>query len=162
MTQKPKLKTALLIGFAAALLVVVGAVAGTVGSEHFQGMHGFHGKGVMHARMGYIIGKLDLNDSQMAQMEKVRDIVETRVREKAPLHREEVHELVAAISEGKVENTEVRAAIDSHLEEFRVVAYEVSDELVALANSLDDDQRATLREEIRKAHEKLEKNQASH
>ena len=57
-------------------------------------------------------------------------------------------ELVSQFERGPVETAEIRRAVDGQIEEMRVMAYAVTDELVALVNELDETQRGMVLEHL--------------
>ena len=66
----------------------------------------------------------------------------------------ELHEqLVAQFERGNLETDELRGLIDVHVEQIRERAYAVTDELVALVNTLDATQREILSKHLQALHE---------
>jgi len=95
-----------------------------------------------------VIEQLELTPEQMQRFERIHEIAGNfgHGGDKTML---ELHEsLVTQFKQGYVETDELRGAIDAHLEEFRGMAYAVTDELVALINELNEAQREVLLEHL--------------
>ena len=121
---------------------------GFLGHLHaLVGQH-LHGGGGQHDPMAQLVETLNLTPDQLQRFEKVQDVVESYPsgghESMVALH--EV--LVTQFEQGQVGIAETRRAVDGHIEEMRVLAYAVTDELVALVNELDDTQRATVLEHL--------------
>jgi hypothetical protein len=144
------------IGALVAGFLVVGLVGFGVGGFAGGGMaHGFGGPG-MHMLMSRLVDDLDLNEDQQQRLDAVHEALGGH-HEAHSGTREQHHEwLVEQIRSGNVDSVEVRQSIDLHLEAARSLAYQVSDELVPLLNSLDETQRETLLDFIDEVHGSME------
>lgn len=141
------------IGALAAGFVMVGLIGFGVGG--FAGGHGFGGAG-MHLLLSGLIDDLNLNDGQQQRVDAVHEIIQDHI-EGAREGKETHHQRMVEILEGDiVDQAEVKENIDQHLEQARSFAYEISDELVPLVNSLDEEQRTTLKQFAEKAHGAME------
>lgn len=140
------------------------ALAGGAGHGPFAG-HGFfnghsaghggmagHGPFAMHCQMMKLIDDLDLTAEQKAHVETIHQTIATQLEARHQHHGEHAQALISRLGQGPLTPEEVRPVIDSHLEQFRATAYSISDELVALVNSLDDTQRATLLAHLQEVH----------
>jgi Spy/CpxP family protein refolding chaperone len=155
-------KPLLFIGLAALLVVAglagTGAVlanGGQLAASMLAVAHGAHGSpgggvGGGHAGMIRFISELDLDEEQLQHLEAIHGIVdEVQGRIDPSAHAQRI--LGKLESGQEFDPAEARALVDQHLEQMRVTAYSVTDELTALANSLDDSQRALLAEHMRDA-----------
>ena len=144
-----------LIAFAGTVTVAVvasgnpgGQNAGFLGHlRTLVGQH-LHGGGGQHNSMAQLVETLDLTADQLQRFRKVQEVVESYPsggdRSMVKLH----EELVTQLEDGQVSTAAARQAVDRHIEEMRVMAYEVTDGLVALVNELDDTQRGVLLEHL--------------
>jgi Spy/CpxP family protein refolding chaperone len=162
MTKRLNPRMTLHVAAVAVALAVVGAVAVRAGSGPGCGMlarmHGHMGggpMGVVHEQFQQIVQKLNLTPEQQAYVDRARTLMESRMQEMGSRHDEEMNTLVAAIGDGTLDRTQVRAKIDAHLDQARSTAYDVSDELVGFVNSLDANQRTMLKDELTKMHESM-------
>lgn len=135
------------LALAGALGVTVGGSDGSGGGfiGHLNKLgHHLHGGDHHHDQMTQLIEQLALTPDQHRHLEKVHEIIGNHGRgEPGPMV--ELHEqLMAQFQEGQIENEEIRRTIDDHVEQIRQMAYDVTDELVALVNGLDAAQRETL------------------
>lgn len=152
-------------GFRIAILTAV-AVAIGLGSWVMvsgRGGHGWgegrwgHGSGWGHGRFGEhlamlkFINQLDLSDEQQQHIEKMHEIMESHRSHIPEMRTQGLDWMLGALEEGEVDGGEVRQKLDAHVEQFRDIAYEVSDEFVALINSLDERQRGLLAEHLEEA-----------
>lgn len=137
---------------AVATLIAMGSwtvLASGDGDEGGGFLHHLHALVEHHLQHGGhheadFLDQLNLTPDQAQRLAKIQEAFETYGSE-GHSSMQELHErLVAQVEEGHVDAGEVRAAIDTHLEQVRGVAYAVTDELVALVNDLDAEQRETL------------------
>jgi Spy/CpxP family protein refolding chaperone len=142
------------------------AVLGLVGFAFGASAGGFlghgsmpfgHGGAGMHCLVNQLIDDLNLTEEQQQRLDNLHQALQSKHEEKMAVQGQHHQRLVDQISQGDIDSQEVRGEIDRHLEELKTVAYTVSDELVALINSLDEEQRATLMEHIEKAHGEMAK-----
>jgi Spy/CpxP family protein refolding chaperone len=122
--------------------------SGFLGHLHsLVGQH-LHGGGGQHDPMAQLVETLNLTPDQLERFEKLQEVVESDPsgghESMAALH--EV--LLTQFEQGQIGIAETRQAVDGHIEEMRVLAYAVTDELIALVNELDDTQRATMLEHL--------------
>ena len=115
------------------------------GSGKFSGAHGggrdhSGGEGFWrHA--GEMVSRLDLSPEQTERLESIHRTFESQG---VAVHRsiEELHsQLIEQFRQGEIETDAVRELIDRQLSELRIVAFSVTDDLFALLNSLDREQR---------------------
>ncbi len=107
---------------------------------------GMHGEG-RHDRMADLIEQLELTPDQVQRLESVHRIGWQGPNPHASMA--ELHDLlVTQFEQGRVEGAEIRRFIDEHVEQIRLMAYDATDELVALVNSLDERQRGIVREHL--------------
>jgi Spy/CpxP family protein refolding chaperone len=114
-----------------------------------------HGSAGMHCLVNQLIDDLNLTEEQQQRFDNLHQSLQSRIEGKMEAQSQHHQWLVDQISQGNIDPEEVRNEIDRHLEELKAVAYTASDELVALGNSLDEEQRATLMQHIDKAHEAM-------
>ncbi|NJL27636.1 MAG: apolipoprotein A1/A4/E family protein [Thermoanaerobaculia bacterium] len=159
MTRK-NLRTAGLLGAAALAAVAAltvfaaghGHLGGHFGGRFAGGPMGAHGPLAMHFKMMQLIDDLDLTPEQQAHVEAIHQILAERGEERREHHGEHAQRILERLEQGSLSSEEVRPVIDGHIEQFRGVAYAISDELIALVNSLDETQRATLRAHVQEMH----------
>ena len=104
-----------------------------------QHLHGGRGP---HDQMTRMAEALDLTSAQVQRLERVNEMVETYGGHDSMVELHEV--LVGQFERGEFGAAAIRRAIDSHIDEMRVTAHGVADEVVALVGELDDTQRETL------------------
>jgi len=178
MTTK-SLRTLVLAG-AAALVLMTGLTALAAGdghgsladhfAAHFSGHAGGHAGGhaaapgcehspmggagpfAMHFQMMKLVDDLDLTAEQKTHLEAVHQILAGQWEARGEHHSEMAQTLASRLDQGPLTPEEVRPMIDEHLEQFRGAAYAISDEVIALVNSLDEPQRATLRAHLQAMH----------
>jgi Spy/CpxP family protein refolding chaperone len=160
MSEKKALHRTLLVA-AAVVVFGIGAVAVRAGSGHAGGMlAGLHGHcGHMeevHGKVEAILDKLNLTPEQRAHVDRAHAIIEDKIREHESTRMGDMDGILSAIGDGTLDRMQVQQKIDSHVEQFRRVAYDVSDELVGFVNSLDAAQRAMLKDELTKLHESMQ------
>jgi len=106
------------------------------------GGHGHHGKEGLWHHMSELVKQLELSQEQTERLEAIHRSLETHHGGKADGSTAELHEqLVEQFEQGYIDADAVRGMIDQHLAEIRTMAYSVTDELLALVNSLDERQR---------------------
>jgi len=136
------------VGLAALASVSVIAIGGDSKAEesrvmslvHRLGEH-LHGGGHHKDHMGQLIDQLDLTPDQLQHLDKIHEIIGSYGGKSHGSMAELHDDLVAQFERGYVETDEIRQVIDGHVEQMRVTAYAVTDELVALINGLDEKQR---------------------
>jgi len=140
------------IGLWSAGLALIGAVGVAVGA-YAAGPLG-HGAAI-HWVVGEIIEDLNLSPSQQERLDRIHAIVQAKIDEVHATHEDEHAWLREQVALGQVDQAQVRAAIDEHVEGFRATAYQVGDELTVFLNSLDESQRATLLAKLDRLHDSL-------
>ena len=146
---------AVTVGTVTLAIVASGGEAGGQDGGFFRHLHKLgqhlHGGGGHHDHMAQVIEQLELTPDQMQRFEKIHEIVGSfgggEDSAMVGLH----DSLVTQFEQGYVGTDEIRQAIDAHLEEFRGLAYAVTDELVALINELDESQREVLLKHLKGA-----------
>ncbi len=117
---------------------------------HGDGHHS-HGGGGHHDAMHAVIEDLNLNPDQAAHLDKIHEVMNS-FHAKGPGAMTELHdELMAQFQQGGLDNSSMRLVVDDHVEQIREMGYAVTDELVALVNSLDTTQRDTLNRHLQEA-----------
>ncbi len=118
--------------------------SGFLGHLHSLVEQHLHGGGGQRDPMAQLVETLNLTPDQVQRFERVQEVVgayPTRAHEPMVA----LHEVLAAqFGGGQFDIAEIRRAVDGHIEEMRVLAYAVTDELVALVNELDDTQRGVV------------------
>jgi len=141
-----------------AVLATGGDSNGKDGGSFLSRLHGHHlhgGGGHHHDAMHAVIEELSLKPDQVAHLDKIHEVM-GGFHAKGPGAMVELHnELVAQFQQGGLDNNSMRLVVDDHVEQIREMGYAVTDELVALVNSLDATQRDTL-------HRHLQEAQAQH
>ena len=121
---------------------------GFFGHLHMLGQH-LHGGGGQHDHLAQMVERLDLTPDQLQRLEKVHEMAGAYAGHGSM---SELHNLLMTQFErGQFGSAETRRAIDGHIEEMRVSAYAVVDELVALVGELDATERETLLRHLREA-----------
>lgn len=157
-----KLRILSIIGLATLVgLVGAGAFAAGAGhgpfAGHFAGHAGgghcaSHGPLGMHFRMMKLVDDLQLNPEQKTRVEAIHQILMGKFQQHHEHHGEHARVLAARLGQGPMSTEEVRPVIDQHVEQIRATAYQISEELVALLNSLDETQRATVLAHLQEVH----------
>ena len=105
------------------------------------GGHGHHGAGGFWNHVDELVNQLNLSPEQNELLEAIHRTFESHGGmadgSMAGLH----DQLVEQFKQGYIETDAIRPKIDQHLTEIRTVAYSVTDDLLALVNSLDSGQR---------------------
>lgn len=140
-----------LVPIAAALLLTgCGWAAAHVGNHHGGGHHG--GGHHAHHAIAELIDDLELSQDQKARVETLHEsFAGLHGGDRHAAHAAHLDALIEHLETGSLDAADVRAAVDGHIEEMRALAYAAGDQLVALLDSLDEDQRATLLEHLRQA-----------
>jgi Spy/CpxP family protein refolding chaperone len=100
--------------------------------------------------MARLIEQLDLTPDQHRHVERIHEIMKAHHGSGSGSMVELHEKLVAQLGRGEeVDRAEIRRVVDEHVAQIRSMAYAVTDELVALANSLDTRQREILQEHLR-------------
>ena len=105
-----------------------------------QGGHASH----MHAAMASVIDALALRADQQQQVERIHVLFQTQLSPVIQGHDAHLQALADAVEARSLTPADVRVQVDHHVELFRQLAYDVGDEVVALFDSFDADQRATM------------------
>ena len=150
MTRKTLRNTILATG---AILVVAGGFVLMAHAGPSGGVFGGHGGRAAHFHhaMAHLVDDLELDADQQARVGTVHETLMARHQSLLDEHLQHVAGLAERIENGTLDPLEARAMVDRHVEDIRLTAYTVVDEVVALVNSLDDDQRAVLLEHLEQA-----------
>ena len=97
-----------------------------------------------HHHLMELIDELELNDSQRQHLDGIHHRLMARWNDRDRIHTETLAWTLERLEHGGLQGAETQMLIDQHLEELRTLAHGVSDELIALVDSLDEDQRAVL------------------
>ena len=152
MKKRPIIRIAVLTLVVGGVALAGVAVGGVTGGLHHP-MHFAHGGPGMHLLINSLIDDLDLIENQQEQLDAVHEKISNHINGNMDQRAEHHQTLLAEIAAGSVDADKVKVAIDQHLEEGRLFAHEVADDLVVFVNSLDDAQRATLVEKVQRFHE---------
>jgi len=151
----------------ASCLILAGAI-GVSAMDSGEGAHGGgHGvgffdhlkqlgqhlhRGDTHDRMADLFDEMQLTDAQRQHLTKIHEAVET-VGHNPQMSMEQLHgQLMGQFMEGHVDAELITGMIDSHLEEMRSTAYQVTHQLVELVNGLDGKQREILMQHVNQMH----------
>lgn len=104
-----------------------------------------------HQAIGALIQRLDLNDDQEKHIEAIHHIMAERLHAAPEAHRSHVKIFLGRVESGYIDPMEARQTVDAHINQMRHNAYRVTDEMVALINSLDSTQREILVEHLQEA-----------
>jgi LTXXQ motif family protein len=161
MTRKTLRIAAILAAVASAALVLTIVAFGGAGGDsgpgsflhahfghHGHSAHGAHGD---HEHFAALLAALNLSDEQHRHLEAVHEIFDSHHDAVEDVHAELMQWTIDRIEQDDLTATAVREVIDQRLEQLRGVAYEIGDEAVAFADSLDDEQRGVLAEHLRQA-----------
>ncbi len=115
-----------------------------------NGQHG--GGGGFWDHMGELVNQLDLSEEQTQRLDALHRSFESH-RGMADGSMAELHDqLVEQFEQGDIEAEPIRQVIDQHLAEIRTMAYSATDDLIALVNSLDAEQREIVLAHLRGDH----------
>jgi Spy/CpxP family protein refolding chaperone len=98
---------------------------------------------------------LDLGEEQRARLDRVKGIARAHKQRMETEREARFPELIEAIEAGDIDAAVVRGHIDEVLADARETLYQVADELVALVNSMDAEQRERLAREIETVHDRM-------
>jgi len=161
MSEKPRRGTlkAVFLTLAVTALALVGfnVVAGAAGGGGWFAGHGRGGHD-MHAMAANLVAKLDLRADQQVFVESLHETLSGLKHARAEHAPEHLHQVLNNIAAGDLDPAEGRAMVDLHIDRLRAAGYQISDDLSRLANSLDQQQRATLVdhfETLHRAHQML-------
>ena len=147
-----------IVAVALVATVTVAFTASGVPAGHERGLIGhlhelaqqLHGGGAHGDPMTQLIEQLDLRPDQLRRVERISELVGTQPSG-AHQSMQELHEqLITRLGRGQVGTDAIRQIVDRHFTE-PAVASALTDELVALANGLDDAQREMLLEHLPRA-----------
>jgi Spy/CpxP family protein refolding chaperone len=116
--------------------------------HHAHGGDCGHGE---HEHFAALVADLDLSDDQHRHLESIHEIFGSQHSAVEDVHAELMQWTIDRLEQGDLTAAEVREVIDQRLEQVRNIAYQIGDEAVAFANSLDDTQRGVLVEHLRQA-----------
>ncbi len=155
MKKKKLLISALIVGaLALAGLSVIAAGSGQLRAHGMAFLGGHGGCGGHHA-MFHLIEALNLDSEQKVRVEALHKILMSQWTGRAEARDEHLQQLIERVEQGTADRAEARQLIDEHLEQLREVAYRSSDEIVALVNSFDGEQRALVVDHLQKVREKM-------
>lgn len=139
-------------------LFAVAAMAGSGGHLRslLLGSSGLPGHGGMHHAVAGLISEMDLRPDQQAHIDAIHDILSDRLAAHHGGIAEHLEVVIGRIEDGTLNATEARLHIDAKMDTMRSTAYLVSDELIALVHSLDDEQRKMLTEHLEHAQAHLQ------
>lgn len=106
-------------------------------------------------RIDALSSELELDEAQRARLENVAALVRERHEAFAAERPEHVERVLAAIESGEVDEAEVHRNIDEKVDQVRATLHGVADELIALVESMDDDQRARASARLRQVQERM-------
>ena len=131
-----------------------GSIGGYLQRLHMVGFRMFHGGGHDHGggEFGHhveeLVSRLDLSPEQTERLESIHRTFESQ-RDESHRSLEELHgQLVEQFQQGHIESDAVKELIDQRVDEARIVAYSVTDDLFALVNSFDREQREIILEHL--------------
>jgi len=138
-----------------ALTALIGLALGAAASGHLGRSIGpFHHCGV-HGLIADVVDDLNLNSEQQARLDTIHQLIESHLTALHQAQAEHHDQWLARVEQGEMNQDEVRQAVDAHIEEARTLAYQVSEELVPLLNSLSDEQRTTLVRRLGEIHDAM-------
>ena len=137
-----------LAGTASVAVMATGSGSGSPEGDFLRQLHSLasrlHGGGHHDDHMAGLIDQLELTPAQLQRFEKIHEIIGASGCED-PGSMAELHDqLVEQFEQGHVGTEEIRRTIDGHVEQIRHTAYAATDELIALVNELDANQREIL------------------
>lgn len=106
-------------------------------------------------RIDALSSELELDAAQRGRLENVAAIARERHEAFAAERPAHVEQVLAAVESGEVDEAEVHRGIDEKVDQVRATLHGVADELIALVESMDADQRARAVEHLRQAHERM-------
>jgi hypothetical protein len=106
-------------------------------------------------RIDALASELELDQAQRARLENVAALVRERHEAFAAERPEHVERLLAAVESGEVDEAEVHRNIDEKVDQVRETLHDVADELIALVESMDADQRASAVARLRQMQERM-------
>ena len=106
-------------------------------------------------RIDALASELELDEDQRQRLETIRDTVHER-RDAMRAERDEaIEEHLEALESGEIDADEVHARIDEKVDEVRGTIHEVADQIIALVETMDDEQRARAASKLRTFHERM-------
>jgi Spy/CpxP family protein refolding chaperone len=160
--KKKILISALVVSGLALVGFSVVAAGGEQLRAHGMAFLGDHGGWEGHHAMFHLVEDLNLDAEQQKHIDAVHEILMSQWEGRADARDMHLQELIERVEQGTADSTEARQMIDQHLEAIRDVAYRSSDEIVALVNSLDNEQRAKVVEHLQKLREKMGEHHGEH
>lgn len=158
--KQERLMRGLVIGVASTTVLVGGLVLtacqGSGESQEPIQDEGTDREAMVEARIEAISAELDLNDEQENRLRNVRDLVHERRDEFRSERGELMERRLAEFETGELDEEEIHQHIDEKIDELRGTAHQVADELIALANSMDEEQRTATATKFRRFHERME------
>lgn len=159
-----KVKIVTLVALAVAAVICVGAGTKAVAGMHPGAGHFLKACARMscaHGHLEELLDQLDLRDDQQQHVDNIHALIERRHSGWADAHQEELAALRDSIATGQVDEARVQQKIDEHLQGVREAAYEISRELVALYNTLDQQQRDVLVAHLDAAQQRMQDQHAA-
>lgn len=158
--KKERLMRGLAIGGACTTVLIGGLVlAACQGNEESQEMiedEGTDREAMVEARIAVISAELDLNDEQEQRLRNVRDLVHERRDDFRSERGEFMESRLAELEAGEIDDEGIHQRIDDKIDELRGTAHQVADELIALVNGMDEEQRTATATKLRRFHERME------
>jgi phosphoenolpyruvate carboxylase len=106
-------------------------------------------------RIDALSSELELDEAQQARVENVAALVRERHEAFVAERPEHFDRVLAAVESGEVDEAEVHRNIDEKVDQVRATLHDVADELIALVESMDADQRALAASRLRQARERM-------
>jgi Spy/CpxP family protein refolding chaperone len=105
-------------------------------------------RGQGSARLMAMAEELELSDEQLERLEAVRELMRERRQERRDRRGTGYSVVMDALDDGQVDPDGIHASIDERLDAKRATAHAVADEMIGFYESLDEEQRATMAEQM--------------
>ncbi len=126
------------------ILGVGAAVAEEEGEERGSGRCRGQGGGKMMA----VVADMDLDDDQRARLDNARSLMREQRKERRGRGGPGFDIVSDALETGELDPDEIHTRIDEKFDAKRATAHAVADEMIAFFEGLDEEQRASLAEQI--------------
>jgi hypothetical protein len=140
--------------------LVIGGLAATLMALVFMASCRGHHRGAQgraEREVQALVDELELSPEQLQRVEQVKTLIHEHHRQAGEEREAHFQRIRQAIAQGNVDASEVQQEMDEKIDEMRQLAHSVTDELVPLVNSLNDEQRELLLAKLDRLHSRMER-----
>jgi hypothetical protein len=149
------MKTSTQTGWALGILATTAAAMLGLGCQPAEAETGDGARDGMPPGVERLAEDLSLNEEQRGHIEAVRSMLAEHHEARVADREARFQELRTMVETGEVDSEQVHGRIDEKIDEVRGLAHRVADELIALVESLEPDQRSRAVEHIDRFHERM-------